>query len=290
MVRLITATESQKKKLRLEVQFRVVMTSYFNKIVNTFLMLGKNQLPLNVSQRFDDELKAILMTQYIRVEKVFDHAGRDGMPKELRSTAEEDRTIDNALKGFNNIRSTLQTENMNRTTQRQIEQSLAIARSIDTDVETIEDGKVVRIKASQFVGFELFLGAGNILKRKLASRITSIVSTETQIPAEIAKLTEIEVLSGNVASVIRGTPTKIAIKKTWVSEADDITRPTHLQADGQDRKANVAFTVGGFRLMVPGDTSLGAPKKETINCRCDAEYDNKDLIRARTKKLIAIGS
>lgn len=287
MATLINASESQIKKLRLEIQFRTVMVNYFNKIVNTFLMLGQNKLPLNVSQRFDDELKAILITQYLRVEKVFDHGGRDFLPRELQSTAEEDREINRALRSFNNLRSTLQTENMNRTTQRQIEESLAIARSVDTDIEKIEDGKVVRIKASQFVGFELFLGAGNVLKRKLASRVSSIVSTETQIPAEIAKLTEIEVLSGNVASVIAGTPTKIAIKKTWVSEADDLVRPTHLQADGQDRKANVAFTVGGFRLMVPGDTSLGAPKRETINCRCDAEYDNNDLIRARFKLLTA---
>lgn len=65
-----------------------------------------------------------------------------------------------------------------------------------------------------------------------------------------------------VAALARaGFPTK-----RWVSMHDEHTRPTHRQADGQERALDAAFIVGGYALQVPGDPT--APLAETRGCRC----------------------
>ena len=60
------------------------------------------------------------------------------------------------------------------------------------------------------------------------------------------------------------------ITRVWDSSgADGRTRDTHLAMEGQKVALNEPFvTPTGFRLMYPGDTSLGAPASETIQCRC----------------------
>ena len=57
-------------------------------------------------------------------------------------------------------------------------------------------------------------------------------------------------------------------EKKWRSHHDELTRYTHAAADGQTVPINEPFIVGGYRLMFPGDTSLGAPPQEIVNCRC----------------------
>lgn len=47
------------------------------------------------------------------------------------------------------------------------------------------------------------------------------------------------------------------------------TRKSHVDMNGQKVRVNEPYiTPEGARLMYPGDTSLGAPPEETINCRC----------------------
>jgi len=64
------------------------------------------------------------------------------------------------------------------------------------------------------------------------------------------------------------------ITKSWSAVGDERTRPTHSTADGTQRDLpfNKPFEVGGSRLMFPGDSSLGAPGRETIQCRCTVLY------------------
>jgi len=56
--------------------------------------------------------------------------------------------------------------------------------------------------------------------------------------------------------------------KMWKSHKDELTRPTHAKADGQTVPIHEPFAVGGYLMMFPGDTSLGAPPQEVVNCRC----------------------
>jgi len=55
---------------------------------------------------------------------------------------------------------------------------------------------------------------------------------------------------------------------TWESMRDEKVRGSHAIADGQTVPINEPFTVGGYKLLYPGDDSLGAPPSETIGCRC----------------------
>ena len=54
--------------------------------------------------------------------------------------------------------------------------------------------------------------------------------------------------------------------KRWVAHHDEITRPTHLDADGQTVPLASTFSVGRDALVVPGDPA-GSPA-EAYNCRC----------------------
>lgn len=67
-----------------------------------------------------------------------------------------------------------------------------------------------------------------------------------------------------------GAVKESAAQKEWDSAgADGRTRDTHLAMDGQRVGIREPFvTPGGYRLMQPGDSSMGAPGEEVINCRC----------------------
>lgn len=71
-------------------------------------------------------------------------------------------------------------------------------------------------------------------------------------------------------AVAMGATKASTVQRVWESAGDDgRTRDTHLQMDGQTVGLDEPFTFpGGAQAMFPGDTSLGAPPEETINCRC----------------------
>lgn len=59
------------------------------------------------------------------------------------------------------------------------------------------------------------------------------------------------------------------IDETWDSAEDSATRTSHRALDGAQRGPDGAFTtITGARLRYPGDTSLGAPASEVVQCRC----------------------
>ncbi len=62
------------------------------------------------------------------------------------------------------------------------------------------------------------------------------------------------------------------IDETWDATEDvkgGRTRDSHVDMDGQTVKHGEAFTTpSGAQMMFPGDTSLGAPAEEVIQCRC----------------------
>ena len=94
---------------------------------------------------------------------------------------------------------------------------------------------------------------------KSASRAQTIARTETHQSAQAA-----------VQQAAKETG--LEMRREWVSAENERTRESHSKADGQIVGMYEPFTVGGFKLMQPGDSSLGAPARETINCRCSCVY------------------
>jgi len=56
------------------------------------------------------------------------------------------------------------------------------------------------------------------------------------------------------------------VQKVWLNTHDARTRPSHVEAGGQEVPMEGPFRVGGFDLMYPGDPQ--GPPGEVINCRC----------------------
>lgn len=79
--------------------------------------------------------------------------------------------------------------------------------------------------------------------------------------------------------------------KTWVMFGDGKVRPSHKAADGTRIPIDEAFTVGGYKLMFPNDTSLGAGAEEIVNCRCTLRFDGgKPLTNAGERGIMRAGS
>jgi len=75
------------------------------------------------------------------------------------------------------------------------------------------------------------------------------------------------------------------IVRKWRSAGDDgHTRDTHLEMDGQKVTGlkDPFVSPSTAQMMHPGDTSLGAPAEEIINCRCYEEI-SIDYIAARAR-------
>lgn len=60
----------------------------------------------------------------------------------------------------------------------------------------------------------------------------------------------------------------IEMEKQWLATLDGRTRHDHAMADGQKVAEDKPFTVGGYKLMFPGDMASGAPGHLLYNCRC----------------------
>lgn len=59
-----------------------------------------------------------------------------------------------------------------------------------------------------------------------------------------------------------------SVTGTWKSSSDKDTREDHRKANGQERKHGDPFDIGGWPMLRPGDSSLGAPVEQIANCRC----------------------
>lgn len=72
----------------------------------------------------------------------------------------------------------------------------------------------------------------------------------------------------------------IKSRKKWVATKDLRTRHDHGVADNQIVDYDQPFDVGGYKMMFPGDGSLGAPGHELYNCRCTVVNATDDDLEA----------
>ena len=99
----------------------------------------------------------------------------------------------------------------------------------------------------------------------LRQRGETIARTETLKALNAGRQEALDQLIENPNNDVRAED----VVRAWDSAGDGKTRPTHVDADLQDPvPQGQPFIVGGYSLMYPGDTSLGAPAEEVINCRC----------------------
>lgn len=101
---------------------------------------------------------------------------------------------------------------------------------------------------------------------KLADRIDNLPEFDRNRAIKVAR-TE-TMAASNAGEHESYNQCDYVIGKEWLSSHDSRVRSTHAAANGQKRKLDEPFDVGGYKLMFPGDSSLGAAAKEIVHCRC----------------------
>lgn len=76
------------------------------------------------------------------------------------------------------------------------------------------------------------------------------------------------IAAANAGTLEGWRQSEVVIGKEWCCAGGKRSRSSHKKADGQRRKIDEPFIVGGYELMHPGDNSLGAGPEEVCNCRC----------------------
>ena len=97
--------------------------------------------------------------------------------------------------------------------------------------------------------------------KKTERRIDAVLKDATQSVVAVAQLIE------NPNNDVRAEDKK----GKWDSTGDAKTRPTHAAANGQVVAYGEPFIVGGYSMLHPLDSSLGAPAEEIVQCRCYEE-------------------
>ena len=93
------------------------------------------------------------------------------------------------------------------------------------------------------------------------------MSVESAIRAARTAVTAAE-NGGRQATYEKAAEMGIEMQRVWIATKDHRTRKWHGMADGQRVGVDEAFSVGGEKLMFPGDRSHGASGWNIYNCRC----------------------
>lgn len=140
---------------------------------------------------------------------------------------------------------------------------------------TIAGIKVQQISTTTLTALQLQLAEGVVRGEsipELAKRIDQLYLQQI-IPNRSTVIAQTEVIAAsNFGSQEAAKQSGLQLRKVWLATDDDRTRPNHVEADGQEVGLDEFFTVGGAQLMYPGDTSMGAPGEEIIQCRCTLFY------------------
>jgi len=107
---------------------------------------------------------------------------------------------------------------------------------------------------------------------EIAARIRSNAKTISSGRAAAISRTTVHA-STNFGSYAAASASPVPLVKIWLSIPDDRRRDSHAAAQGQRRPMGMTFLIGGWPMIFPGDSSMGAPASETINCRCTLGYE-----------------
>jgi len=111
---------------------------------------------------------------------------------------------------------------------------------------------------------------------QMAERIIKVVDDPNFYKWQALRIARTETtFAMNAASEMVGEVSGLVMTKRWIARRDGRERRSHGEANGQVVLQNELFTVGGYKLKFPGDSSNGAPAKEVVNCRCARGYEPK---------------
>lgn len=104
--------------------------------------------------------------------------------------------------------------------------------------------------------------------RMLKHRADTIARTESITALRAGRREGIE------QGIEQGAIARERVKRVWSATLDPRTREDHTSMNGREVEGmNAPFTLpDGSQMLGPGDTSLGAPASQTVNCRCYDEY------------------
>lgn len=122
---------------------------------------------------------------------------------------------------------------------------------------------------------------------KIAEKLRQRIETMSRTSAIRTARTAITAAQngGRQATFERAAAMGIQTRRRWVATKDMRTRHPHAMADGQVAAVNEPFTVGGEKLMFPGDASLGASGWNLYNCRCGCVSVEKEGIEAEPRMM-----
>ncbi len=251
------AVRDHNRKLRLEAQLRPKLHRLHRKMVRAYTReLAQTGQIINFLIEFGDDLQDLLLAHYNKVGKVF-----------TDSIDEQFKQVSIVISKHYEVKAVEQVRAITATTQRHAEEALTVAR-----IAAQEAGIAGEVVLTEL---EIATNAGGIFSRQLNGRETGLVMFETNWPAESAKLTQVELLAGEMPSITGGSNRLSNMIKIWANLGDSLVRTkpqSHLDAE-QTVPANKPFIVGGQRLMFPGDMSLGATLSNVMHCRCSAIYE-----------------
>ena len=122
------------------------------------------------------------------------------------------------------------------------------------------------------IGNQIRIGVSKGESRdEIAARIVKHRRSIAPERAQVIARTEVHT-AANYGSLVAAADVRVPMRKVWVAQADGRTRATHAAAAGQERALADMFTVGGYLLGFPGDSSHGAPAALIVNCRCVMSY------------------
>lgn len=111
---------------------------------------------------------------------------------------------------------------------------------------------------------------------QLANRISDVYDAGSSYRATMIARTEV-VAASNLGNRAGAKATGLPLTKEWLASPGGRTRDTHAAAGSTYSADPIGlddpFVVGGAQLMFPGDSSMGAPASEVVNCRCTEVYN-----------------
>jgi uncharacterized protein with gpF-like domain len=257
------AAAQLKLKLALEAAMKPKLATLFRRIAREFrTAVAATGLPQDASQ-YQGQFKQLISAQDTKVQAAFTaralRTTKAAVPENEESNAEALALL---LLLWRTARSEASSLAITRTNERQMAEAIAQARA------QLQEENLQAVAAGQAgapVGDrEVAAFAAVLLLRKFNVRVPLIALNETQSAAEATKFIE-----ADEASVAAGESKP---RKRWATIGDRLVRGTHADANGQTVDFDTPFLIGGAQLKYPGDSSLGAPAAETMNCRCAALY------------------